>query len=284
MGIRKFLRSLSPEKSAAAPAEVAEPQHAGIPGCPCTVCGSEAALLDTVDFNKSCENKRGYYLAPSGRKIDYFLCDGCGFCFAPEIQSWSIDQFSEHIYNEEYGDVDPDYEFERPTNNAREVHKAFGNHKSRIRHLDYGGGSGLLSENLRQLGWDSCTYDPFVDREMVVEQLGQFDLITVFEVFEHVPDVNDLCDKLQKLCKPSSLILLSTMFSDEEIGRGRALDWWYAAPRNGHISLFSRKSLTLLMSRRGLKLVSFTPWSHAAFGVLPDWAANIDGSAAGSVA
>jgi hypothetical protein len=40
-------------------------------------------------------------------------------------------------------------------------------------------------------------------------------------------------------------VLFSTLLSDGEIVRGRPLRWWYAAPRNGHISLFSAQSLRL---------------------------------------
>jgi hypothetical protein len=50
---------------------------------------------------------------------------------------------------------------------------------------------------------------------------GGFDLISAFEVFEHV-----------------------------NIRSGRRLDWWYASLRNGHISLYSRKKAAFRRSRR----------------------------------
>ena len=72
---------------------------------------------------------------------------------------------------------------------------------------------------------------------------GSFDLVTAFEVFEHVPDIDILFTDLQSLVKAEGLILFSTLLSDGEIGRDRPLSWWYASPRNGHISLFSAQSL-----------------------------------------
>jgi hypothetical protein len=35
--------------------------------------------------------------------------------------------------------------------------------------------------------------------------------------------------------------MFSTLLSDGNIKLGQKLTWWYASPRNGHISLFSRR-------------------------------------------
>lgn len=245
-------------------------RRTGLMNCP--ICGAAAKYYDTVDFNKSCEEVRGMVLPRTSVAVDYYLCDDCGFCFAPELGSWAFDDFEKYIYNDGYAAVDPDYKFERPLTNAALLDNHFGASKERIRHLDYGGGSGLLSKALRERAWPSSTYDPFVDRELRVDELGKFDLVTAFEVFEHVPDSADLIDTLAKLCKPDGLILFTTLLSDGNIGRAQKLDWWYAAPRNGHISLFSQKSLQLLMARRDLQCVSFSNNFHAAFRQIPDWA------------
>ncbi len=249
-----------------------QPETSGIP---CQICGNTALYLDTVDLNKSCEEARGLQLSLSGYDIDYYLCDNCGFCFAPEIQAWTFGEFEQRIYNDGYEQVDPDYKHVRPKNNANLIEQTFGDSKQVIRHLDYGGGSGLLSLTLKQNGWMSNSYDPFVDRELNTDELGEYDLITAFEVFEHVPRIDNLIDTLEKLCKPNGLILFSTLLSDGSISPSGKLDWWYASPRNGHISLFSQKSLNFALSKKKLQLVSFSSGLHAAFWHIPDWAKHI---------
>jgi len=241
----------------------------------CPVCQAAAPLLAAVDFNKTCEEVRGLRLPPSGVSVRYHLCDRCGFCFAPELFTWTFEQFERQIYNDDYGKVDPDYRRERPLGNAGLVDQLFG--KSKVSHLDYGGGSGLLSETLRERGWSSRSYDPFVDRDVRVADLGKFDFVTAFEVFEHVPDIAALFEDLRMLTGPEGVILFSTLLSDGEIGRGRPLTWWYASPRNGHISLFSKESLRLCLNKAGFNHASASANLHLAYGRVPAWAAHVLG-------
>lgn len=241
----------------------------------CPVCGERCIHLATVDFHKSCEELRGKCLQPSGIPIHYSRCTACGFCFAPEIARWELDRFAQLIYNEDYVQVDPDYLDTRPRANADSLQRMFATRRESIRHLDYGGGNGLLSRLLREDGWDSSSYDPFVDKETAIGGLGKFDLVTAYEVFEHVPDPGQLLGNLAALTKPDGIILFSTLVSDGQIGSSGLLDWWYAAPRNGHISLYSRDSLGLLARRYGFQFGSFSEGFHCMWRSIPPWAAHI---------
>ena len=84
----------------------------------CPICKGSTALIDVVDFNKSCEERRGKFLALTGRPIYYSRCFVCGFVFAPKMHQWSTQEFAEYVYNDSYVDVDPDYLKERPTADA----------------------------------------------------------------------------------------------------------------------------------------------------------------------
>jgi len=241
----------------------------------CRVCSGPCSLLNAVDFNKSCEEAKGKFLSFAGIPVSYALCRKCGFCFAPELVTWKLEEFEEKIYNDEYVCVDPDYIETRPRANAANLISMFADRAHSIKHLDYGGGSGLLTQLLRASGWQSVSYDPFVDRNLRVEQLGQFDLITAFEVFEHVPDVHKLMSNLRSLLCANGLVLFSTLLSDGNIHAGQDLDWWYASPRNGHISLFSRNSLEILAQANGFSLGSLSTGFHVFSTKVPPWAEHI---------
>ncbi len=242
----------------------------------CPVCAGACAPLGTVDFNKCCEEARGTRLAPSGRLVQYVACQGCGFCFAPEFSRWTPADFEREIYNADYSRVDPDHAQTRPRVNAGTLRDTFGDHGRSIRHLDYGGGAGRLSELLRQARWRSVSYDPFFDRRKRLEDLGRFQLITCFEVFEHVADVRALMQRLDGLLAADGLMLVSTLVSDGQLTPGVPITWWYAAPRNGHISLHSTRSLALLAQQQGFSIAHFSTDLHVLWrGEFPPWASHL---------
>ena len=242
----------------------------------CPVCGGDCLPLDVVDFNKNCEEPAGVYLPMSGVAVYYFQCGQCAFCYAPQFGEWTIQDFEQKIYNDEYVQVDPAYLDSRPRKNAASMVSMFGERGLRIRHLDYGGGRGLLSELLRQARWQSASYDPFVDGPADLGRLGRFDLITAYEVFEHVPDVWQLAVDLSALLAEDGLVLFSTLMSDGHLLPRQRIGWWYAAPRNGHISLFSKRSLALLGAGQGFNFGSFSEGVHAYWkGRFPAWASHL---------
>ena len=241
----------------------------------CPVCGEACALLDVVDFNKSCEDGKGKVFDLAGFAVYYALCSHCGFCFAPEISKWGLEEFEKRIYNEEYALVDPDYINARPRANASNLISMFGDKILSVKHLDYGGGSGLLTNLLKQSNWQSVSYDPFVDRDVSIGGLGKFDLITAYEVFEHVPDVHELMSNLLTLLSADGIVLFSTLLSDGNINTNQRLSWWYASPRNGHISLFSRNSLAFLAHKYGINFGSFSQGFHIFYTKVPFWAEHL---------
>lgn len=241
----------------------------------CPVCNGASELVAHVDFNKSCEERNGVHLPNAATPIAYHLCPDCGFCFAPAIQNWSIDDFAHRIYNDDYVIVDPDYLNVRPYHSASTLKNMFGAVAGNISHLDYGGGDGLLSSILRQSEWNSQSYDPFVDGEHAIPSNQKFDLITAIEVFEHVPDPRALMCRLSSLLAPDGIVFFTTLLSDGQIYPGQKLNWWYAAPRNGHISLYSKQSLKQLASDHGFEFGSYSEGVHCLWRTKNSWARPI---------
>lgn len=241
----------------------------------CPICKGQVELLDVVDFNKSCAESSGKFLPLSGIPIYYNQCTNCFFTFAPEFSKWSENDFLEKIYNDGYIEIDPDYSEARPQANFGTLQKVFGESKKIIRHLDYGGGNGILSQRLQQNGWDSETYDPFPTSNTSLSDLGKFNLVTAYEVFEHVPDVNVLMKNLAEVMSDDCIILFSTLVLDGSIKKNSRITWWYASPRNGHISLFSIKSLRILGLKYKLKFGSFNNGFHCFYKQVPSWAKHI---------
>jgi 2-polyprenyl-6-hydroxyphenyl methylase/3-demethylubiquinone-9 3-methyltransferase len=160
--------------------------------------------------------------------------------FTTDFDGWTPEEFQSRIYNGDYGLVDPDYMETRPNGNARLVGESFVESRGWMRILDFGGGSGALAERLRGQAYEAETYDLF--SEWKQHPTGKFDLVTAFEVMEHVPSPRETTAEMAGLMKDEGAILFSTLLQPEDILR-EGLGWWYAAPRNGHISLYTTAAL-----------------------------------------
>ena len=104
--------------------------------------------------------------------------------------------------------------------------------------------------------------------EFAQEPDGKFDLVTCFETLEHVPDPAATIDRLAQYVAEPGLVLMSTLLQDANFDKER-LNWWYVGPRNGHISIFTKKALELLWARHGHKVVSINAGMHIAYRTLP---------------
>lgn len=228
--------------------------HATQQSCKC--CGAPARLSGFVDFDRDCfgyNAKRGQI---RGLPIAYYRCAECEFAFTDAFDGWSPTDYQAHIYNDEYALFDPNFATERPQNTSRLVQALIHNRSVRI--LDYGSGNGHTARLLREAGYTDVTeYDPF-HGDPVKPTQGGFDLVICIEVAEHVPDPLRLFAELNSYTAAHGILLLSTKDMAEVQG-----DWvndWYVAPRNGHISFYSARTLTLLgnsLHRSYRKLDSF---------------------------
>jgi SAM-dependent methyltransferase len=236
----------------------------------CKICGGSTALYGVVDFNKSCEEHRGLRLPLSGIPIYYRRCAACGFLFTDAFDDWGTAEFKAHIYNDGYEEVDPDYKTLRPSANANMVANSWGEMKSQLRLLDFGGGNDTLCAALRAKGFATAvTYDPMVP-EHARRPEGKFDLVTCFETLEHLPDPLAGIASILEFAADPGLILYSTLTIPPDIDRS-GVGWWYVGPRNGHISIFSKQALATAWERYGYKTVSFNSGAHCAFHKLPPY-------------
>jgi hypothetical protein len=212
---------------------------------PCKICRHPAPFFDVVDLNKCA----GFYaFGPAGVPVDYHRCDECGFLFTPFFDDWSEDDFRRFIYNDDYVLVDPEYAAIRPVMVAEHLAQ-FLDGRQDARMLDYGAGSGLFADRMAELGFRNvASYDPF---SMPTMPSGRFDIITCTEVIEHIPSPLAALEAMRPLLTDHACIILGETLQPTDIGAIRG-NWWYVAPRNGHVSTFADCTLAAVAGQLGL--------------------------------
>ena len=131
--------------------------------------------------------------------------------------------------------------------------------------LDIGCANGIFLKYLQNFNIDGLGID--ISRDMVedakkhglncisgnYEKLeGKFDIVTIWDVIEHVTDPNGLLEKVYSLLKKDGLLLIQTPCTgiiSDEFGK----DWRnYIVPQ--HIFLFSKDSLLELLEKKGFRV------------------------------
>ena len=244
------------------------------PTLPCRICGSTAPLFDVCDFANHCFRPATGPAELSGIAVYYYRCRDCGLLFSPLTDGWTTEDFRARIYTDDYAAFDPEIDDERPSANAALVEKLFGDHRSSLSLLDFGGGDGALARMLKQKGFANArSCDPIRHPDESPPQ-GRFDLVTCFEVLEHANDPLAMVRDLADLTGPDGMVLFSTLLQPPDIDVQR-LRWWYAAPRNGHVSLYTAAALAAAWKAAGMNCASFGNSLHVAFRQPPSFAARL---------
>jgi hypothetical protein len=229
----------------------------------CKICLGGSTRFDLLDFERSATDSP-HRAPPSGIPVIYRKCQKCGFIFSRFFDSFTPAEWREHVYNDDYIRIDPEFEGDRPARTARAVQAYFGSMRESAIGLDYGGGNGLTASHLRNANWNFDCYDPFGLDETKAEKLAKYNFCISFETFEHFPDpIASMQTLLAKVTRGPLLIFVVTWLNDSSVSEaGRLGNWVYAGPRNGHISLYSRAAMRILANRFGLELTSIHDKGH----------------------
>jgi 2-polyprenyl-3-methyl-5-hydroxy-6-metoxy-1,4-benzoquinol methylase len=141
------------------------------------------------------------------------------------------------------------------------------------RWLDIGCSAGFVVKAATEAGFDAHGIDPEAAAIRYAREVlglanvacaklehcdyrnGTFDVITLYDVIEHVDDLDALVERLRRLLHPAGVIEIRT----PDVGHLRvpaALWRWNEIKPAEHLHYFSRATLARLLARHGLEIVA----------------------------
>ena len=106
---------------------------------------------------------------------------------------------------------------------------------------------------------------------------GSFDLVTLWDVVEHVPDPQDLLAKVHRLLKPNGTLILETQNVDSSFA-GLLGRRWQHYKHEEHLYHFNPDTIRRLLSASRFQVVRNTPafgGKYVSFGFIAERAGRL---------
>ncbi|MFT7665995.1 MAG: SAM-dependent methyltransferase [Patiriisocius sp.] len=150
--------------------------------------------------------------------------------------------------------------------------------KQKGRLLDIGAGTGAFCEIIKQNGWDVSGVEPNKKARTIAAQRQlslleniddfqdqKFDVITLWHVLEHLPDLDKTIIKIEKLLSPKGVLIVAVP-NYKSFDAKHYKQFWAAYDVPRHLWHFSQKSMTCLFSKN-ITLLKTKPMIFDSFYV-----------------
>ena len=206
----------------------------------CKICNAEAKL----EFVHKVIQKYD---------VEYYYCPNCAFLFTEEPY-WLEESYKIPINLADTGIMSRNLYFSKAISSI--IYLFF---EKNDKFLDYAGGYGIFTRLMRDIGFDFYWDDKYTENilargfEYDPEKQKGFELLTTFEVFEHL--VNPV-EEIRRMLELSTNIIFSTELLPSKVPSPES--WWYYGFTHGqHISFYSGRTLKYIAEKYSLNFYSF---------------------------
>ena len=192
--------------------------------------------------------------------VSYYRCSACGF-IQTEAPFWLPESYANPMTSYDLGGIS------RPTLNSRATVAVLnGCFQAAGRFLDFGGGYGVFTRWMRDLGYDFWHFDKHCANLFAngfaadLTDGSRYELATAFEVFEHFADPFAM---LESILRVTDSVLFTTDLVPEPAPSLH--EWTYFGPEHGqHVSFYTPAALRKLAARFGAHFMT----GHGGFHLI----------------
>lgn len=209
-------------------------------------------------------------------------CKECGLVYVnPRPTSREIERINKEIYDSEEYRIR--YFRDRKIfekwfkKKLREIER----YSKKRKILDVGSSYGFFLDIARKRGWETHGIEKNIPAVRYArEKLGLnvfegtiedgkfvencFDVITLWDVLEHIPDPTTFLKKLKTVLKRNGLICIQSPNIESLIADYKKERWDWLTP-NDHLFHFSPSTLAAILRKSGFKVISITTWEPIAY-------------------
>ena len=214
---------------------------------------------------KICGSSKTVFNFPSDSRV--LKCSDCGIVFlAPEMTMANPgDYYSERFRADKYTDEDTKKFL---CEDSRELLKIIEKIRTQGNLLDIGASIGMFVDEANKHGYEAMGIEPSKNlvakarelsipvTESTIEEFNtnrNFNLITMFHVFEHLAEPLKALDKIRSIQSDRGLLIIEVPNIESYLAKKDGIFWKFIALE--HLFYFSDKTLSRVLENAGYKIV-----------------------------
>ncbi len=201
----------------------------------CRICNSPSALF--------FQDQRAFYKCPE-----------CCLIFTDDF---AAKEAEEKHYKDQWTTTDPGFW----KSQVDVLLQLIENYRTPRHILDFGSGSGEMTNELRQRGFDVTPLEPMTHGYLKDQNYSlKFDVVIAVEVIEHLLEPWDEIREIENVLAPDGIVvftsLLTNPFIDRPDAREQFKNWWYKDDPT-HVSFFCNQVLSKMADMKSYDIDIF---------------------------
>jgi SAM-dependent methyltransferase len=242
----------------------------------CPLCGNKESELIRVEDNKfspNNEKEKQFFSQYQKDQIHLMMCQKCHFCYVDKLPKDPL--FYEALYSKTQCDYEYEYNYHGKKDIYKDIKRQLNQYCPSGQLLDIGTWCGTLLSFLKndysvigcEISQPAADYAVSIGLDVKVgsfDSVGfeaeSFDIITIIDVLEHLPQPKRVLEKIYRLLKPGGIVYIKVPNIQSQINKQNFLQFLRLSsegvcPNYVHINHFSHESLSSVILSLGFEIL-----------------------------